>query len=538
MIFNTYPLIGELGADDTLLAWQASSGAVKQITKGNLRLVTRVATIALLKALDVSLLADGDQISVAGFTSANDDGGGIFYYSSSSVAAANGGTVFNPDVGIGKFIRLVNGSSFHVDWWGCRGDGGGDDRDKIQAAIDYASTISRAVVLLGQYKTYAISDYLSINQNYMGFFGMGQNFSRILITSPDNDGIRVGQLAGPSIAIPSLGGFAINRNQVPTGGTGISLIRTAVAKISDIHVDGCQNGFYFSAATNTSISRCIASCGTTAVNFVGFHWDGGQSGTTLFPPASSKMDLCVVDATSCSGTSIGFKIDGNAIADVYLYDCGTLRCSYGRYIDGARATSGPVVAANGAPYNWDIMFMNCTDDEYKVHGFLIANNALIGAITIKAGWSNPGASSGTGSGIYIQNSRGVLIDGHQFMNIGQLATARGVTCDASKNVKIANCPFVDIIFATYLLNSSRCTVTGNTYFNQSSLPGSTAILGQGANRNTITANVVDGYFSSGIADDVTSEKNIAIGNVVDPTNIASPFQMLGAGDISTPNIDT
>lgn len=482
---------------------------------------TVVEDIAALKALSVGSLTTGYVAQTEGYYSRGDGGSSFYFYDSASSATDNGGTVIQPTAGSGRWLMIFDNDTVTVDQFGAVGDGVTDDRTRIQAALDWASAQSRCIVVLNA-KTYAISDFLTIDANYISLVGKGQNYSRIVITHASNDGIHVGKIAGPSIAIPTLRGFAMSRSITATGGTGISLIKTSLAKVSDIHVDGSQIAFYFSAATNSSVERCVASCGTSAIAFTGFYWDGGQTGSTLLGPASSVMRLCVVDASGNSDTSIGFKLDGNSIADLYAYDCGTLRCSYGRYIDGTRAT------AITPGYNWDIMYMNCTDDEFKIHGAIIAANVQAGAITFKAGWSNPGAGAGTGSGIYIQNSRGVTIDGHQAMNIGLLATSRGITVDASSNVIIQNVQAVDQNFGVYLLNSSWNNVSNNRIFNQSTLTGATAILGASATNNVIAGNVIDGYNAVGIADDVGSSNNSIFGNAINPANVADQIQSLGA----------
>lgn len=508
--------------------------------------ISPVASIAALRAVNATSITTNTSVHVFGYYAANDGSDGDYYWNAASAAADNGGTVIQPTStsGNGRWLLIVIGNVVTVDQFGAKGDWNGssgtDDRARIQAALTWAGSTTRATVVLNA-KTYAISDYLSINSNYVKFVGCGQNTSRLIVTDGANDAIRVGSGAGPSIAVPTLGDFAISRSVVATGGTGISLIKTSLAKIHDIQVDGFQNAFYFSGATNSNVSRCVASCGTTAVNFIGFRWDGGQTGTTILGAASSQMFACVVDATGCSGTSKGLLIDGNGIADVYVYDLGTLNCSYGKLVDGSRATSAPVIAANGAPYNWDISFINCTDDQYKVHGTFISQNALIGAITIKSGWSNPGATSGIGSGIYVQNSRGVTIDGVQIMNIGQLSTARGITVDGSSNVQIKTCQIIDLNFAVYLLNSTLCAVDGNTAFNQSTRTGSTAFLCSGATRNKIIGNTVDGYNSVGISSDAASlcGNNLIGFNHVNPDHVTTKIVATGAtggSDISVNNI--
>jgi hypothetical protein len=500
--------------------------------------VPPVATIAALRALSVAGLVTGFSITLLGYYAVGDGGGGLFAYNSGSAVADNNGTIIAPTVGAGRWLRIFDGNTVNVHWFGAKGDGATDDRIAIQAAIDYISVTGRGTVWLNE-KIYFITDYLTMNANWIALRGKGRWATRIVINHASNDGIRVGVGAGPTISVPQLSDFSVSRNMQPTGGTGIALYKTALAFLHDIHVDGCVNSFYFIQATNTQVARCEGSSNVCAVNYIGFHWDGGTSGTTNQGSVSSQMMACLVDATSCTATSMGLKIDGNEISDLYAYDFETLNCSYGKYVDGTLATNAATVAANGAPYNWDIMFMDCTDDQFGVHGTLIFNNGLIGAITIKSGWTNPGAGAGVGSGIYVLNSIGVTIDGVQLMNIGQLATSRGITIDTSQNVRVQNCQFIDQNFAVVMTGASLSSIDGNTFKNQSTRVAATQINASTSSlRNQIINNTLCGYATTGIADDATCSKQIVAMNIIDPTHVATPIALLGTADVTANNIIT
>lgn len=109
-----------------------------------------VASIADLKALDVSQIRDKMQALVGGYCTHGDGGGGQFYYDASSSTADNGGTVFAPTAGSGRWKRIYSGTEINVRWFGAKGNGVDDDTVAIQAAInlDFSVYLPR-----GRYRT-------------------------------------------------------------------------------------------------------------------------------------------------------------------------------------------------------------------------------------------------------------------------------------------------------------------------------------------------------------------------------------------------
>lgn len=64
-------------------------------------------TAAEMTALPIVGLADHFPAILAGVSSINDGLGGIFYFDITSALAPNGTTVFAPDVGSGRWLKLV-----------------------------------------------------------------------------------------------------------------------------------------------------------------------------------------------------------------------------------------------------------------------------------------------------------------------------------------------------------------------------------------------------------------------------------------------
>lgn len=98
-----------------------------------------VQTIDDLKAIDVATLTDKQQALVAGYSAPGDGGGGVFYFDAAASTADNGGTIFAPSAGSGRWFRNYSGP-VNVKWFGAKGDdagngSGADDTLAIQAAV-------------------------------------------------------------------------------------------------------------------------------------------------------------------------------------------------------------------------------------------------------------------------------------------------------------------------------------------------------------------------------------------------------------------
>ncbi len=96
-----------------------------------------VQTIAALKALNTSAVGNMGTRYVANYATQGDGGGGVFQYVAASSATTNIGTVFAPDSGGGRWLRLFSGS-INVRWFGAKGDDSNDDGAAITAA--YSAT--------------------------------------------------------------------------------------------------------------------------------------------------------------------------------------------------------------------------------------------------------------------------------------------------------------------------------------------------------------------------------------------------------------
>lgn len=97
-------------------------------------------TVTDLKALTD---ADFDAVTLLGYDTIGDGGGGTFRWADGDSTAENGGTIFEPDDGGGRWIRMYDGY-INPKWFGAKGDSvangssGTDDQAAIVACLTWA----------------------------------------------------------------------------------------------------------------------------------------------------------------------------------------------------------------------------------------------------------------------------------------------------------------------------------------------------------------------------------------------------------------
>jgi hypothetical protein len=153
--------------------------------------IDTVDTIADLRLIDTTFIADNAEISLLGYYAVGDGGGGQFYWHSTSTETDNGGTIIQvTGVITGRFNRLYP-DDLNVKWFGAVGDGVTDDTAAILAAINSLPALGGGVLLpQGTYNTPNNVDYFQILKP-VHLKGVGKGLSildgfRIIAESIDN----------------------------------------------------------------------------------------------------------------------------------------------------------------------------------------------------------------------------------------------------------------------------------------------------------------------------------------------------------------
>ncbi len=207
--FGAYPLIPAINAADTLL--MLHGGAVSQTT-------VSVASLAAMKALSVSGLTTGATMKLLGRTSAGDNGGGDFIYSSSSIATPYDGLVVQPDVGNGRWLRIITSNAIDLRWTGAKGDGVTNDRTSIQIAINFGLATGIPVYVPPTFDSFRVEGAITVYGSNLRIFGCGP-LSRIHNAGVGTDAIQFGddittyrdsEITGVRITGADASGWGIN----------------------------------------------------------------------------------------------------------------------------------------------------------------------------------------------------------------------------------------------------------------------------------------------------------------------------------------
>lgn len=413
MQFNptNYPLATPVPADTVLLR-QSSTGRIRSALVSAVAnaasAVQVVNSIADLKAVSVDGLADDAVVIVLGYYEPGDGGDGEFSYDAASSSNDNGGTIIEPDVGSGRWLRVYSGF-INLKWFGAKIDGSTDDTVPFAAAL-LAATGSTLFVTPGNCR-------ITSNINIPGrtrILGSGQESTTIyyrptvttlnsLFSTDDTDNVRLERI---TLYFDSSGGGNNGRAFSCDGATDT----VSDVKLIDVNIDGFHNtGLYLSNVVYISLMRVrfirckntVASGGSGAAASTAIRVAGVVNGIHVYDCRFQECDAVVMGGTITMYNWVFrdsyFEQNGNAaapaVSDVMTFTSVVNVVFAGNYVEGnLTGTTG-----NDA----FLRYIACS-------GIKVSGNMLV---------SQYGGSDKTRTFAYISGaSRGALFDGNHFEN--------------------------------------------------------------------------------------------------------------------------
>jgi hypothetical protein len=305
-------------------------------------------TIADMKAYDPllrALLPTNALVSVGGYWTSGDGGGGTFRWADASVATPNNGTIFGPDAGTGRWLRVIETPrNYDFLWFGAKSDAVTDDADAIMATIDAAKAAGAGVEF--SCGDYAVGRRIVINGSDVNpeatpagertavhcFKGQGrQPFLARFIALPGGtwpDGHAV--VCGRNLAVKQVGNFAVNANNVADVGLDLAWRGThdgtlgAAApscgnEFTDLFVENARRvGVNLDQAADCKISAIQYRGGTASIGISMRLPGGGIWADNLFCGTGRLRLTCQNAGLVNCGFFSGFEIAGPAFNHINL----------------------------------------------------------------------------------------------------------------------------------------------------------------------------------------------------------------------------
>lgn len=184
-------------------------------------------------------------VRTAGYYVPRDGGHGEYVKDSADMTTADDGFLCIVDAG-GRRWKLNTGAEINPKWAGARGDGSADDRNPIQAVLNYARTLPSAKVVFPPAYRYKCNSGIEIDGattavdfggNYIDFVGMSSGFAITITTSEDDPSsqnpllhsrcvIERGYFAGPGSPITGVTAMRIQ----DVSGTGLVAVSGATVR--------------------------------------------------------------------------------------------------------------------------------------------------------------------------------------------------------------------------------------------------------------------------------------------------------------------
>jgi hypothetical protein len=218
--------------------------------------ILTVDNIVALKALSVDANSNKATILVLGYYTAGDNGGGVFYYDANSSDTANNGTIVAPDSNVGRWIRVYEGA-INVRWFGAGGQALTDDTAAIQAAINYAASLSKRGTVYLPAGEYVISSTLTLGTSGVSIFGdsMWKTLIRRSLNFGDTFYITGNDATGVTINDVSVRDIGIRNEGLMTSGAHMHLNGLFRGNFRNISLKDGYEGFSCQALTSTAIDN-------------------------------------------------------------------------------------------------------------------------------------------------------------------------------------------------------------------------------------------------------------------------------------------
>ena len=450
-----------------------------------------------------------------------------------------------------RFVGETNGL-VNVKTYGAVGDGTTDDRAAIQSAINSAKTVFFPA------GTYRVGAALTVWDSYSALIGH-ESLPTIKVVGTG--------YSGPAVSVQSAGdninefsrienikflfdknsggpatysstpnetncGVSINGSLAPTASATNRVLRF---KMENCRVLGFSNAINLKETTNTLLKRVIIEHNTDESSttlsssniYCGVNFDGtpGQVGG-ISPQASVELHQVIFNGSGAptNTTSMGFRVTGQDPRDIFFEGCETAHGNYGWFID-----------PSDDDYNIDIHINRPIVDAVDTTGIYVKDWNGYGALTINGGYVVKDANN-TGSGIWVENSRGVNITGGiqvLGVSLNNVANDDGIRIKNSKICSVSSSTIMNCRYGISLEDSSNCSVTGNivgaeigafTGGTNPVLSDAIRLFGNSDN-NTITGNTIKGAsssykYSNGILINAsTCEENMVSSNVIDDSTV-------------------
>lgn len=252
----------------------------------------QVDNVAALKAVDVGAISDDDLYYLKGHTAIDDGGQGLFRYDAGSAATDDDGTILQPTVGSGRWLRQYVGA-VNVKWFGAAGDGATDDTSAVQAALDAGA--SAVLIPDGTY----LCDLLTVPADDMRVLGANRSVLKA----------RTNPTSGPVLVSVSGRADVSFEGVVFHGNTGTITSFNNVVQVFN------SNRILFNRCewTETRGIACLSSGGTRTGVLNSYFKNCGIYNRT------STLDADRRQAFACTGTTEAYAIN-NDFEEVGL-DC-------------------------------------------------------------------------------------------------------------------------------------------------------------------------------------------------------------------------